>query len=94
MSPVTLSCDTCGARLERRRSQVHDHNFCANDCRMQFWREEVQPKMAAEGRRVLATLREIGHDPAHGGDAARKRGAKIAESNRRKPRRRKDGQER
>lgn len=48
----------------------------------------MQPKAAAQGVERLADLRAAGKDPSHGGEAARRRGEKIADSNRRKPRRR------
>ena len=66
MSPVKLTCDNCGGVIERRPSWVHERNFCNNDCRMQHWREKIQPKMAAAGSRVLAELHAEGRDPRHG----------------------------
>jgi hypothetical protein len=44
---------------------------------------------AAHNRERWKEWKAKGIDPAHGGEAAKKRGAKIAESDRRKPRRRK-----
>jgi hypothetical protein len=40
------------------------------------------------GRERLQELKDAGLDPAHGGEAAKKRGEKVAASNRRNPKRR------
>lgn len=48
----------------------------------------MQHRAGIAGRERLQELRDAGLDPAHGGDAARKRGEKVAASNRRNPRRR------
>lgn len=86
---MKLSCDNCGAVLIRRPSHVHKKNFCNNDCRMQFWREAIQPRMSAAGRRVLAEMHHEGRDPRHGEAQQRSRSAAATRSNREKPRRRK-----
>ena len=65
---------------------IHEHNFCNNDCRMQWWRGEVQPKMSTSGREVLAELHAEGRDPRHGEEQQRSRSEKTARSNREKPR--------
>lgn len=47
----------------------------------------MQPKVSAKGHKRLAELRAAGKDPSHGGEAAKRRGEKIALSNRINPRR-------
>lgn len=89
---MKLSCDNCGAALNRRPSHVHDSNFCNNDCRMQFWRETIQPKMSASGRRVLAELHAEGRDPRHGEAQQKSRSGKVSKSNRENPRRARRGE--
>lgn len=84
MSPIRLSCDNCGAKIERRRSMVHERNFCDNDCRMQHWRESIQPKMAEAGRRVLAELHAEGRDPRHGERQQEARSEHMSKLNREK----------
>jgi hypothetical protein len=58
--------------------------FCSRHCALQRDIEVRQPIQLARAR--LAELKASGQDPGHGGEAARKRGAKIAESNRRRTR--------
>lgn len=82
MSPVKLSCENCGSLIERRRSMIHEHNFCNNGCRMQWWREEIQPRMAAAGNRVLAELHAEGRDPRHGEEQQSVRSRWMARYNR------------
>ena len=61
--------------------------FCSRACYQEWWRHNVQQRAGEEGRERLQYLRDAGLDPGHGGEAAKKRGEKIAASNRRNPRR-------
>jgi len=80
------SCRHCGASLDGRpRTQ----QFCSRTCYQQWWVTNRQPETAARGTRKLAELQAAGQDPRSVGETARQRSAKIAESNRRTPRRRK-----
>ena len=85
-NPKGGSCEECGAEFTRRTAK---RRFCSRACYQQWWRVNVQSKASAKGRKRLAELRAAGQDPSHGGEAAKKRGEKIALSNRLKPRRRK-----
>jgi CRISPR-associated protein Cas1 len=78
------SCEQCGESFKRRTAK---QRFCSRACYQEWWRENVQPKVAAKGHNRLAKLRAAGKDPSHGGEAAKKRGEKIALSNRINPRR-------
>jgi len=64
------ACRNCGTLLDRT-----DRLFC-NECLPEQYRESRQNALAA-GRQVLAHLRYKGQDPAHGGQAAQKRGKRI-----------------
>lgn len=78
------SCEQCGGSCKQRTAK---QRFCSHPCYQEWWRHNVQPKAAAKGNRRLADLRAAGKDPSHGGEAAKKRGEKIAISNRINPRR-------
>lgn len=80
------TCSGCGVefRLPRPSSK---QKFCSRACYQEWWRRNVQQKAAAVGTNKLQELRDAGLDPGHGGDVARKRGEKVAVSNRRNPRR-------
>lgn len=80
------SCRHCGASLDGRpRTQ----QFCSRTCYQQWWVANRQRETAARGTQKLAQLQATGQDPRSVGETARQRSAKIAESNRRTPRRRK-----
>jgi CRISPR-associated protein Cas1 len=80
------ACRHCGASLDGRpRTQ----RFCSRTCYQQWWVATRQHEVAGRGNRKLAELRAAGQDPRSVGETARRRSAKIAESNRRTPRRRK-----
>jgi CRISPR-associated protein Cas1 len=80
-APTTVSefgvCAYCGTALRRR-----GRKFCSRQCTLQRDVVERQPIRLAQAR--LAELKAAGRDPGHGGEAARRRGAKVAESNRRR----------
>jgi CRISPR-associated protein Cas1 len=79
-------CRHCRASLDGRpRTQ----RFCSRSCYQQWWVTNRQREVAACGTQKLAALQAAGHDPRSVGETARQRSAKIAESNRRTPRRRK-----
>lgn len=73
-------CRACGVLLEG----LEDRMFC-DDCLPQR-HAELGAQTAAAGRRVLAQMRVERRDPAHGGAAARLRGAKIGQHNRERAR--------
>ena len=56
--------------------------FCGRHCYLRHSVEVRQPLKLAQAK--LAELRARGISPGHGGEAAKKRGAKIAASNRRR----------
>ena len=56
--------------------------FCGRSCYLRHSVEVGQPIKAAQAK--LAAMRAQGLSPGHGVEVARKRGAKIAESNRRR----------
>jgi hypothetical protein len=56
--------------------------FCGRDCYLRYSVEVAKP--IEQARAKLAQMREAGLNPGHGGEAAKKRGAKIRESNRRR----------
>ena len=56
--------------------------FCGRTCYLRHSVEVRQPIKAAHAK--LRALRKQGLSPGHGGEAAKKRGAKIAESNKRR----------
>ena len=64
-------CGDCGARVPNRR-----HRYC-EVCRTRRWTAKAPAGRATAGD-VLLQLRAEGRDPAHGGDAARRRGEKNA----------------
>ncbi len=66
------ACRNCGVLLDRT-----DRIFC-DECLPERYRELRREGLAA-GRQVLGNLRYQGQDPAHGGQAARKRGKRIAQ---------------
>src|SRR5215213_6188185 len=80
-------CSGCGREFQAARPSSKQR-FCSRACYEEWWRHNVQQRAGAAGRERLQELRDAGLDPAHGGEAARKRGEKVAASNRRNPRRR------
>lgn len=71
------ACRYCKEPLPRKRLK-----FCGRECYLRYSVEVAKPIEKAQAR--LAEMRAAGLNPGHGGDAARKRGAKIAASNRRR----------
>lgn len=70
-------CGYCGQPLKKTGLK-----FCSRDCYLRYSVEVAKPIEKAQAK--LAKLRAQGISPGHGGEAARKRGEKIAESNRRR----------
>ncbi len=66
------ACRNCGVLLERA-----DRMFC-DECLPEQYGESRRKALAA-GRQVLAHLRYQGQDPAHGSQAAQKRGKHVAQ---------------
>ena len=67
---VGSTCPECG-------KMFHDpgREFCSSKCWDKFNMEHHLPQTAEAGLATLARMRAEGKDPAHGGDAARRRGA-------------------
>jgi CRISP-associated protein Cas1 len=70
-------CEYCKQRTPKRGLK-----FCSRTCYLRHSVEIRQPIKLAQAK--LAALRQSGISPGHGGAAAKLRGAKIAESNRRR----------
>ncbi len=68
------SCPECGTPVRGK------NRLCSSTCFDLHSQEVVIPKFKTVGVSKLAAIRKSGHDPAHGGKAAKKRGA----SNRRR----------
>lgn len=71
------NCEYCHQPLPRPGLK-----FCNRQCYLRHSVEIRQPIKLAQAR--LAELRAEGISPGHGGEAAKKRGSKIAQSNRRR----------
>jgi CRISPR-associated protein Cas1 len=71
------ACGYCKEPLPRKGLK-----FCGRHCYLRHSVEVAKPIEKAQAR--LAQLRMDGLTPGHGGEAARKRGAAVAESNRRR----------
>jgi len=71
-------CRGCGIVIPARKT------FCTRRCHSLWWGREKSAEASKLGNERLEQLRLLGMDPSHGGEAAKKRGAKVAESNRRK----------
>jgi hypothetical protein len=69
------ACKNCGILLDE------PYRLYCHEC-LTLLRREYGASFAATGPAELASLRAQGQDPAHGGEAARKRGAKIAQHKR------------
>jgi hypothetical protein len=71
------NCGYCSTPLQRKRLK-----FCGRKCYLRYSVEIAKPIEKAQVR--LSEMRAQGLSPGHGGVAAKKRGAKLAESNRRR----------
>ena len=71
---VGSTCPECG-KLFRDRGR----EFCSNECWEKFNIEQHLPQVAEAGLAKLAQMRAEGRDPAHGGNAGRRRGATNAQ---------------
>jgi len=76
-SRVQRNCEYCKQPLPRRGLK-----FCGRDCYLRHSVEIRQPIKLAQQK--LAELRAQGVNPGHGGEAAKKRGAAMALTNRRR----------
>ena len=95
--PAGRFCVQCGERLDDAKlAKNPGMRFCSRACFQAYRRahpelyQAQREATAKANRRRWEEWRAQGLDPAHGGEAARKRGEKIAESDRQKPRRRKN----
>jgi CRISPR-associated endonuclease Cas1 len=70
-------CGYCKEPLKRKGLK-----FCGRQCYLRYSVEVARPVEKAHAR--LAEMRSAGLSPGHGGEAAKKRGSKIAESNRKR----------
>jgi CRISPR-associated endonuclease Cas1 len=70
-------CGYCEEPLPRKGLK-----FCGRHCYLRYSVEVAKPIEKAQVR--LAEMRAAGLDPSHGGEAAKKRGAVLAENNRRR----------
>jgi CRISP-associated protein Cas1 len=70
-------CGYCGQPLKKTGLK-----FCSRDCYLRHSVEIARPIEKAQAK--LADMRVRGLSPGHGGEAAKKRGAAVAESNRRR----------
>lgn len=71
------ACGYCKEPLPRKGLK-----FCGRPCYLRYSVEVARPIEKAQAR--LAEMRAEGLSPGHGGEAARKRGAVLAENNRRR----------
>jgi hypothetical protein len=71
------TCGFCQGPLPRKGLK-----YCGRACYLRYSVEIARPIEKAHAR--LADMRSQGLDPGHGGDAAKKRGAALAENNRRR----------
>jgi CRISPR-associated protein Cas1 len=81
-----ISCEQCGKIFTPRDA---GGRFCSQACYRQWWKLNAQAQFSAQGIKKQAELKAAGHDPAHSGEATRRRSEKIALSNRLHPRRKK-----
>jgi len=70
-------CGYCKEPLKRKGLK-----FCGRQCYLRYSVEIAKPIKKAQVK--LAEMRAAGLSPGHGGEAAKKRGAKLAESNRKR----------
>jgi CRISPR-associated endonuclease Cas1 len=71
------NCGYCKEPLPRKGLK-----FCGRQCYLRYSVEIARPIEKAQAK--LTEMRAEGLSPGHGGEAAKKRGAKLAESNRRR----------
>jgi len=71
------ACGYCKEPLPRKNLK-----FCGRHCYLRYSVEVAKPIEKAQAR--LAEMRALGLSPGHGGEAAKKRGAVLAENNRRR----------
>ncbi len=71
------ACGYCKEPLPRKGLK-----YCGRHCYLRYSVEVAKPIEKANAR--LAEMRASGLDPGHGGEAAKRRGAKIAQTNRRR----------
>lgn len=76
-SPNKTRCGYCKEPLQRKRLK-----YCGRECYLRYSVEIAKPIEKAQAK--LAEMRSTGLSPGHGGEAAKKRGAKIAKSNQRR----------
>jgi hypothetical protein len=69
------ACGYCKEPLPRKGLK-----FCGRDCYLRYSVEVAKPIEKAQAR--LAEMRAVGLSPGHGGEAAKKRGAALAQNNR------------
>ena len=74
---VGAPCGYCSQSVPRQGLK-----FCGRSCYLRHSLEVRQPIKAAQAK--LAEMRVQGLSPGHGGEAAKKRGRKVAENNRRR----------
>ena len=65
---IPRSCPQCGDPLQGRS------RFCSAECSKLYTGEVIKPTFEASGVAALRAMRASKQDPAHGGDAAKKRG--------------------
>jgi CRISP-associated protein Cas1 len=70
--PETGACPECGSPVRPGR------RFCSAACYQVWWKANVQTRISREGNETLARLRAEGHDPAHSGEATKKRAASVS----------------
>ena len=75
--PETGACPECGSPVRPGR------RFCSAACYQIWWKAHVQTRISREGNETLSRLRAEGHDPAHSGEATRKRAASVSQVKRR-----------
>lgn len=75
--PETGTCPECGSPVRPGR------RFCSAACYQVWWKANVQARISREGNDTLARLRLEGHDPAHSGEATRRRAASVSRVKRR-----------
>jgi hypothetical protein len=77
VAPQGVDCGYCHKPLPKKGLK-----FCSRHCYLRYSVDVRQPIKLAQQR--LAEMRAQGLDPGHGGEAAKIRGAKLAQSNRRR----------
>jgi hypothetical protein len=72
---LASACRACGVILDDPSRQ------CCDEC-LPTYQTEAMARFSAGGRAKLRELRAAGTDPSHGGEAAKKRGAKTSQRKR------------